>query len=262
MGATLIRKWVWQMALNLVLMAGIFIAAAYISREQPKWLLKAPGGEAGRNAFLWFVAMVLSLPLVIATFRKLQAMGLLLAEMSVNEAAAGDRAPSIRAIIAQAIPTAGLVLIGLLVLLLSATILPPLNVLIVLLLVAALIGWMGWRSLVKVYAQAQISLRETLSRPPEREHGHNAAPVHNLLKNAEMKEVKVPAGSELVGKPLRDTALRSRTGASIVAIGRNGESIINPAPEEEIRPGDTLILLGKRESLEAAEALVAGGGKR
>jgi CPA2 family monovalent cation:H+ antiporter-2 len=258
MGSALVRKWIWQMTLNLVLTAAVFIGAAFIAGEKPAWLSRIPGGETGRNAMLWLGSVLLSFPLLIATFRKLQAMGMLLSEMRVSEAAAGERAANIRAIIAQAITTAGSVLLGLFVLVLSTAILPPLNVLVVLLVIAGLTGWLGWRAMVRVYAKAQISLSETLSRPPASKHEEQPTPVHNLLKQAELKEVIVGENSQVAGKVIRETEMRSKTGASIVAIGRGGENIINPGPEEEIRGGDTLILLGRKESLDAADAFVAG----
>lgn len=257
MAGGLIRKWIWQMTLNLVLTAGIFIAAAFIAREEPEWLPRIPGGETGKNALLWLGSVLLSFPLLIATFRKLQAMAMLLSEMSVSDAAAGERAANIRAIIAQAITMAGLVLLGLLVLVLSAAILPPLNVLVALLVIAGLSGWVGWRSMVRVYAKAQISLSETLTRPPAQKPEEEPALMRNLLKNAELREVTVEGSWRVAGKAIRDTELRSRTGASIVAIGRGGENIINPGPEEEIRAGDTLILLGGKKSLEAADVFLA-----
>ena len=41
--------------------------------------------------------------------------------------------------------------------------------------------------------------------------------------------------------------------ASIVGIERNGANIINPLPDEELQPGDQVLLLGTREQLDAAK---------
>src|SRR4030095_7665065 len=97
--ASMARKFAWrwsaQMALNVALTAGVFIAAAFIEHRQPAWLKGLGWGEEGLKALLWLSAMVLLLPLLIATFRKLQALGLLIAETNVSQAAAGERAPAI-----------------------------------------------------------------------------------------------------------------------------------------------------------------------
>ena len=61
----------------------------------------------------------------------------------------------------------------------------------------------------------------------------------------EMDEHVVTAVSPLVGKSLRDTKMRTRTGASVVAIKRaDGETLFTPDPNVLIEQGDTLILVG------------------
>jgi K+/H+ antiporter YhaU regulatory subunit KhtT len=42
------------------------------------------------------------------------------------------------------------------------------------------------------------------------------------------------------------------TGASIVGIERNGTSIINPGPDEELQAGDQILLLGNKMQLTTA----------
>jgi len=65
----------------------------------------------------------------------------------------------------------------------------------------------------------------------------------------EMDEYRVERGSVLEGKTLRDAALRQATGAMVVAIMRaEGTSVYQPGPEEVIRTGDTLILIGRTGS--------------
>lgn len=108
----LIRRWFWQIGLNLALISAIFIADAYLARRQPEWLPKRARGDAELKSILWLAAVLCSLPLLIATFRKLQALGLLIAELSVKRATAGDRTDSIRAVISQIIPLAGVVGLG------------------------------------------------------------------------------------------------------------------------------------------------------
>jgi CPA2 family monovalent cation:H+ antiporter-2 len=92
MTSRLARRWTWQMALNLMLVAGIFAAAAFVGEKQPSWLSVMPGGLEQVNAALWFCAMLLSLPLLVATYRKVQALGLLLGEMAA-ERLGTSRAP-------------------------------------------------------------------------------------------------------------------------------------------------------------------------
>ena len=61
--------------------------------------------------------------------------------------------------------------------------------------------------------------------------------------------VLVHPGSRVAGKLIRELELRTRTGASVVGIERNGENIVNPGPDEELRVGDKLLLLGSSDQI-------------
>jgi K+/H+ antiporter YhaU regulatory subunit KhtT len=52
--------------------------------------------------------------------------------------------------------------------------------------------------------------------------------------------------------------LRAQTGASIVAIERAGQRVINPGPDEVLCGGDRVLLLGQAEQLPGARALLVG----
>jgi len=69
-----------------------------------------------------------------------------------------------------------------------------------------------------------------------------------------LKTVVVGAGSPAAGKLIRELALRSRTGASIVGMERGGTNLINPGPDEELHAGDQVLLLGTPAQLAAAGA--------
>ncbi|MFM1768504.1 MAG: hypothetical protein RJA22_1033 [Verrucomicrobiota bacterium] len=250
----LVRRWMAVMGLNMLLAAGLFAGAAFLAQRPPAWI--PAWGETYRNAILWLIAMTLSLPLLIATFRKLQALGLLVAETRISEAAAGERTLAIRGIVAQGIPLAGLAGMGLLVLALSSAILPPTNVLVMLLVVTALIAWLLWRSFIRVYSKAQIALQETFAQEPEPAPAASA-PLPALLRDAHLETVLLPPDSAAAGQRLREVQLRSATGASVVGIDRQGSSIVNPGPEETLQPGDQLLLLGHADQLQAARSLLA-----
>jgi CPA2 family monovalent cation:H+ antiporter-2 len=61
----------------------------------------------------------------------------------------------------------------------------------------------------------------------------------------------------MIARKLRDIPLRGQTGASIVAIERAGQRLINPGPDEVLLPGDRVLLLGTPEQLPAACDLLA-----
>jgi CPA2 family monovalent cation:H+ antiporter-2 len=249
----LVRQWLLQMALNVTLVAGIFIAAVFVARRQPTWLQAVGLEEDETKAALWLAAAIFSLPLFIATLRKLQALGILIAETRVTTAAAGERTSAIRTIIAQAVPVAGTLILGLFVLVLSSALLPPLEVLIVLLLIVALISISLWRLFVRVYSKAQLALREVLIQTPEPRHAPAAVPLPSLLREANLETIPIADKSPARGKLIRELQLRTRTGATVVAIERTGATIINPSPDEELLGGDQILLLGTAAQLSAAK---------
>ena len=67
--------------------------------------------------------------------------------------------------------------------------------------------------------------------------------------------VEVEAGSAAVGENARTLDLRRRTGAIQVAVVRNGTPIYRREDAFRYEPADTAVLVGDRESLDAATAL-------
>ncbi|HLP03363.1 MAG TPA: cation:proton antiporter [Opitutaceae bacterium] len=255
----LIRRWCLQIGLNAVLLAAVFLGAAVLGRRPPEMLRRLDWAPVWRDTALWFAATVLALPLVVATVRKLQALGLVVAETKVSENLAGARTVPIRAIVAGTIPIAGTVILGFYMLALSATLLPPAPVLLVLLVVVAALGWALRRSFSRLYSRAQGAIEETFATPA----AETPKALPPLLREADLATVALAADSPAAGRLIRELELRSRTGASIVGIERAGANILNPGPDEELCAGDHLVLLGAADQLRAATALItAGAGSR
>jgi CPA2 family monovalent cation:H+ antiporter-2 len=254
---SLLRKWTWQIALNLLLIAAIFISVAALRSRALAWWPTVPGGFEGLKALLWLGAMLVSLPFFIAAIRKLQAVGLLIAEISVTRGAGGANTDAYRAIISTTILAAGC--LGLLpfILGLSAAILPSWNVLLALALLVGIAVVLLRRSFIRLYSRAQAALQETLAETPP--PIHDAAPVlPSLMREAELSLVAITNASPTAGKLIGELRLRTATGASIVGIERAGENLINPGPDEELRADDRVLLIGTRAQLEAAQGALAG----
>jgi K+/H+ antiporter YhaU regulatory subunit KhtT len=113
--------------------------------------------------------------------------------------------------------------------------------------------------LIRIYSRAQVALKDTLAEAPA-PYSITPPTLANLLKEAKIETVLISASSPAKGKLISELGLRSRTGASIVAIERNGATMVNPSPDEEISEGDHVLLLGRASHLEAArrELSVAG----
>jgi hypothetical protein len=112
------------------------------------------------------------------------------------------------------------------------------------------------RSFERIYSKGQIALREVLSQPPDPPPAPTPRPLPTVLQDAELETVAIAPGSPAAGKLLRELQLRQRTGASAVGIERESLSLPNPGPDEELRPGDQVLLLGSRTQLDAAKRLL------
>lgn len=60
-------------------------------------------------------------------------------------------------------------------------------------------------------------------------------------------------------RTLGDTALRTRTGASVVAVVRAGTAHPSPGPEFLFENGDLAVVVGTAEGLDAAADILTGG---
>lgn len=70
--------------------------------------------------------------------------------------------------------------------------------------------------------------------------------------------VDVPAGSRYADAVLGDTKARTRTGASIVAVVRGEQVIASPGPQETLRGGDSLVVIGTEAGIEGIRRIVSG----
>ncbi len=62
----------------------------------------------------------------------------------------------------------------------------------------------------------------------------------------------LPYRESAVNQTIQDLKLRSETGATIVAIYRDDKSLLNPAPDMKLMPGDVLLLMGDQNQIRGA----------
>ncbi|MFZ4681286.1 MAG: cation:proton antiporter [Terrimicrobiaceae bacterium] len=257
----IITKLGLQIGLNLLMVTGIFIASVFLHGKAAAIWPQFPGGREGVKAAAWLAALFCSFPLLVAVWRKMEVVAMLISEMSVNVEKAGPKTPALQAVIASTITVVGTGVLVLIVLALSSAILPSRNILLLALLILIVSGFLLYRGSVKLYARAQSALHDTLADPADpaepAHHGHGPTPVlPTLLREAKLETIPVSAGTLGVGKMISELKLRTVTGASVVGIERGGSSIINPDPHEELSSGDQVLLIGRTEQLEAAKALL------
>lgn len=166
----MIRKILLQVLINLALVVAIFFCGAYFADALAGYL--APWLARGnlQKGLIWGAALLLSLPFLIAAYRKLKALAMLLAEMAVTPEKAGRHTVRARRVIAELIPLLALVGIMLLLMVLSASILPTGELLLVIGLVAAVVIVLLRRWLIRLHSRLQIALMETLEHSQDQHH--------------------------------------------------------------------------------------------
>jgi CPA2 family monovalent cation:H+ antiporter-2 len=111
----------------------------------------------------------------------------------------------------------------------------------------------------EVQRYAQVVRRESYATDAHSDREHEA--LHALVdaaRNLDITWVRVPDDGPASGRTLAEVDLRARTGASVVALYRDGALVPSPTPDFKLEPGDRLGLIGDPAHVAAAETLVGG----
>ncbi|HEX7817700.1 cation:proton antiporter [Dyella sp.] len=160
----MVRRLVWHVVINMMLVVAVFLMMAYLYRKGYFHWDIFQGNVLISRSVAWSIAALLSLPMIVAAYRKANALGMLLAELSIPERVGGQHNVKIRAVLARMVPLAAMAVLALVVAALASTILPPREVALVLVLIGLGLTWLLWRVLVQVHARLQAALRDTLDK--------------------------------------------------------------------------------------------------
>ena len=168
--ASMIRRIILQVGVNLALVVAIFFTGSFFAARIGGYLEGWISDPSWQKALIWGGALLLSLPFLIAAYRKLKALSMLLAEMSVKPEMAGRHTQRVRRVIAELIPLLSLLVIFLLLAALSASILPTNKLLVLIAVVTAAVAAVLWRWFIRVHTRMQVALLETLDNHKDTEH--------------------------------------------------------------------------------------------
>jgi len=170
--AAIVWRILTHVAVNMMLVAAIFFGMAYFDDHVTGLLGTGALAPRYQRAVLWIAALALSLPFLIATYRKLKALGMLLAELGVPETRAGRHTYRVRSVLAEMFPVLSLLLMFLLISALSSSLLPPVELLVAGAAGVALLGALLWRRMVRLHARLQIALKEGINPPSDENRPH------------------------------------------------------------------------------------------
>ncbi|SFQ46756.1 potassium/proton antiporter regulatory subunit, CPA2 family [Actinomadura madurae] len=85
------------------------------------------------------------------------------------------------------------------------------------------------------------------------------AELHRQVEGLVTEQIPIAPGSPYDGRPLGDTRSRTRTGASIVAVVRDGQVIASPRPDFVFHAGDIIVVVGTGEGTAAVAQILSDG---
>ncbi|MBW4093980.1 MAG: cation:proton antiporter regulatory subunit [Acidobacteria bacterium] len=77
------------------------------------------------------------------------------------------------------------------------------------------------------------------------------------LPGVSTQQFPIQPGTPFDGKTLGDTAMRTQTSTSVVAILRDNIVLASPRPTDELHAGDVLVIVGTESGLAAAATILA-----
>jgi K+/H+ antiporter YhaU regulatory subunit KhtT len=76
---------------------------------------------------------------------------------------------------------------------------------------------------------------------------------------ADLGSCRVPTGGGAAGRSIGELAVRTATGATVIAVRRAGRTCPNPGPDFVLQAGDDVAVVGSAVEQAAARRLLGGG---
>jgi CPA2 family monovalent cation:H+ antiporter-2 len=165
--AKIILRIVSQIVVNCALIAAVFIAGVYFVGIIERFLSAWIDDERIQRTLIWSGALLISLPFMIATYFKIKAFSMLLAELGIRQDIAGNHTERVRKVVSEIIPVASILGILSMIVALSRRILPPDEWFNYVILAALLIALTSWKSLARFHSRLQIALFKTFEEAPD-----------------------------------------------------------------------------------------------
>lgn len=80
----------------------------------------------------------------------------------------------------------------------------------------------------------------------------NIGRIASLFAGATVDNIQLDHGAPAIGRTLRELDIRKNTGASVIAVARDGEANTNPGPDFTMQPDDIVVLIGAHRNLDEA----------
>ena len=255
------------LALDAALLAAIAVSASIWQRELSGWLGEVLGASPSiARALVGASAGGLAAPFVLGILRVSQRIGVTLARSALPIIGSGqlDLSVAPRHALVMTLQLASVLLVGLPLLAVLQPFLPlgAGAVALTLTLLGAAFGF--WRSTADLQGHVRAGTSAVLEALIPQARGDSLSSktgardvVRELLPGLGEPEVmRLASQSSACNRSLSELNLRGLTGATVLAISRDGVSITLPSAREVLRAGDLVALAGTREAVRAAKELL------
>jgi len=263
------RRLAGLVLLDLAVLAGLIVGAALeLDRLAPMLSGWTGMAEDSARLILILAASLIAAPLVFGGIRTARLLGLALASRALPQVAAGavDFSAAPRRALTTTFQLAIVLASGLALVAVTSPFLPPLRGFAFLAGIVAVLFFAFWRSATNLQGHARAGaeiLASALARPapraepPQREEARRQKLAEVLQGLGQPVAWPLPEDSPGLGRSLAQLNLRGRTGATVLAITRDGKSILIPGGREVLQAGDVLAIAGTRAAVEAAQGMLA-----
>ncbi len=271
--AARVRQLVWWLVVDAALLAAIAIATAVWGPE----VARRVGPRLGLEVDIPWVAVIaaavaLAVPFAVGIARCTGALARNLAAIALPRPdARADFADAPRRALVVALEVTILLVLGVPLVAVTQPFLPrfPAVALLLLLMIFFLIVGLRRRAAnlqehARAGAQAIVEVLSQQLRSPAATAagGGDLGPLARMLPGlGEPVSVLVRAEHYAVGRTLADLNLRGLSGATVLALVREGQGTVIPTGRETLRAGDVLAVAGTTEAIRVARDVVARGGE-
>ncbi len=256
----LIRRPVLQVIFYFFLINGVVILAYFGAQQVER--VADPAYATLMLVGVWALTAVVSLPLLIAVIRNLNAIVMLMMDATFS-ASAGQtfRQGRLRGVLGVLVQVLVFAAFGAVFLAAATPYFPTGATLVVFVALIALLGVVFWRQMIRFNSRMEWMFMDTLnaevrSKADERREATMREIAKKYPWPVHVRTVKLPPDAAVAGYRIADLDLRERTGVNIVGLSRSQIVHYDPSPNTPLFPGDRLYLFGEASQMAEAAALL------
>jgi len=221
----------------------------------------------GRLVLVTAAGLVI-LPFCVSVLRTTHRFGRLLGEVAVPHANGEgiDLGRQPRLVIESAVRLVGIVITGSALIAITQPFLPGYTAGTVLVIAVAILAFLFWRTTANLHGHVRAAAQAVIEVLAKQTATKGEPPGSDPLEQARALfpgigapvRYEIHADSPAVGQSLSDLELRSATGATVLAMVRDGRGFAVPDAHEPLRTGDLLAIAGTPQAIAAAMAMLDG----